>query len=314
MGQTLVLHLGLCGPHVVQEQQRQLYSLLGTLQKASRCRNAAGLVQELCWGQEAAAGCCWAAAHAACSLLQAALERGVNSGVLADAAPAGDQQGQAAGAAVVQQPEVEYLPSLVICGRCLLGWAEQLQEQGLEVQQLLAAGAALQEDEEGGVTAAHSAARVCIPGWWEKDAAATPPPCRLECLVGTLSAWVDGVSSPAARAALAAAGGGELQQFRQQLQALSAAQLVLREDRNDSTLTALVQQLQATGVMLTGIAVPHFCNNPACGHLSGPTDVQLVSGRSCVTMARRACFTKAHIFVTRRETKDARSVTPWQPW
>ena len=61
-------------------------------------------------------------------------------------------------------------------------------------------------------------------------------------------------------------------------------------------LAGLVQQLQETGRMLTSIAVPHFCNNPACANLSGPTEVQLVSGRSCVcagcTAARycgRAC-------------------------
>jgi hypothetical protein len=43
-----------------------------------------------------------------------------------------------------------------------------------------------------------------------------------------------------------------------------------------------VQQLQATGGMLCNIAVPHFCNNPACWNISGATEVQLVSGRSCI--------------------------------
>ena len=34
--------------------------------------------------------------------------------------------------------------------------------------------------------------------------------------------------------------------------------------------------------MLSSVAVPHFCNNTSCANLTGPTDVQLVSGRSCI--------------------------------
>jgi hypothetical protein len=85
-----------------------------------------------------------------------------------------------------------------------------------------------------------------------------------------------------ARAALAAAVGGKLQQFKQQLEVLSAAQVALRENECTATLRTLVRELQATGVMLCSIAVPHFCNNAACVNVSGPTDVQLVSGRSCL--------------------------------
>ena len=84
-------------------------------------------------------------------------------------------------------------------------------------------------------------------------------------------------------AALAAAAGGDPQQFRHQLEALSAAQQVVRQEGvTDASIAPLVQQLQATGVLLSSIAVPHFCNTPACGNISGPTEVQLVSGRSCI--------------------------------
>jgi hypothetical protein len=86
-----------------------------------------------------------------------------------------------------------------------------------------------------------------------------------------------------ARAALAAAAGGELQQFRQQLKALSAAQRQAPlEALCNAALAKIAQQLHANGVMLCSIAVPHFCNNAACVNVSGPTDVQLVSGRSCL--------------------------------
>ena len=98
-----------------------------------------------------------------------------------------------------------------------------------------------------------------------------------------VASWMGGVTSPGVHAALAAADGGDLQQFRQQLEALSAAQAAVRQEGfTEASLAALVQQLQATGLMLSSIAVPHFCNNPACVNISGPTEVQLVSGRSCI--------------------------------
>jgi hypothetical protein len=197
--------------------------------------------------------------------------------------------------ALVQLAEVEYLPSLVILGRCCLAWAEQLQQQSPELLQLIASGAAvpqLQQGEEGeeftimirqgGVQVEHSAARVCVPGWQEGAADATGEPCGLEDLVATASLWLGGITSLVADATVAAAADGTIQQFRQQLEALLAAQQATREEVNDASLAALVQQLQATGVMLSSIAVPHFCNNPGCVNISAPTEAQLVSGRSCI--------------------------------
>jgi hypothetical protein len=124
---------------------------------------------------------------------------------------------------------------------------------------------------------------VCVPGGQEGGAAATDPACRLEEQVATVSSWVGGVTSPGVHAALAAAAGGDSQQFKQQLKALSSAQEAVRlEGVTDASLAALVQQLQATGVMFSSIAVPNFCSNPACVNISGPTEAQLVSGRSCI--------------------------------
>jgi hypothetical protein len=127
---------------------------------------------------------------------------------------------------------------------------------------------------------------VCLPCWVEGEEGPTQPPCGLEELVGTVAAWSGGVTSPCrqpgVQAALAAAAGGDIQQFRQQLEALSAAQQVVRQEGlTEASLAALVQ-LQPTGVMLCSIAVPHFCNNPACVNIGGPAEVQLVSGRSCI--------------------------------
>jgi hypothetical protein len=104
--------------------------------------------------------------------------------------------------------------------------------------------------------------RFCIPGWQAGDAAGTPPPCKLEELVASISRSVGAVVSPAAQTALAAAAGGDFQKCREQLEALSAAQAAVREGLISASLAVLVQQLQATGVMLCNIAVPHFLQQP----------------------------------------------------
>jgi hypothetical protein len=241
------LHLGLCGPELFVQEQRQLYSVLRCVLK---------LGQQQCWGPQADNDCCWVVALAAVTLLQHA---------------------PAAGA---EQPAEEWLPSLVILGHCCLAWALQLQQQAPAVL-LQGPGAAVQQ--QGGVPRQHSAAHACIPGWYEGESSAdTALICRLELVVATTRFCVDGTVSPAAHTALTAAASGDLGQLRQQLKALSAAQQAMREGLSDVNLTALIERLQATGVMLCSIPVPHFCNNPACGNISGPTDVQLVSGRSCI--------------------------------
>jgi hypothetical protein len=125
----------------------------------------------------------------------------------------------------------------------------------------------------------HGAALVCIPGLRE----GTPfiIGTTLESLVGMVLEWVRCVDSPSAQAQLAAAGCAP-QQLQEQLVSLLSAQQGMQQGLTEASLAALVQQLRATGGMLSSIAVPSFCNNPACGNVSGPTEVQLVSGRSCM--------------------------------
>jgi hypothetical protein len=112
------------------------------------------------------------------------------------------------------------------------------------------------------------------------------------------SAWL-GDSSIAAQLAAA---GYEPQQMQQQLQALLSAQATAQSQRDEASLAGRAQQLQETGVLLSSIAVPHFCNNPGCDNLAGPSDVQLVSGRSCLCAGcltaryycSRSCCQKQH--------------------
>jgi hypothetical protein len=70
------------------------------------------------------------------------------------------------------------------------------------------------------------------------------------------------------------------------LAALSATYALLsRCDSADSAAAALAdlpQQLQTAGLALCSLAVPVFCNNPACSNVSGATELGSVAGRSKV--------------------------------
>jgi uncharacterized membrane protein YgcG len=53
----------------------------------------------------------------------------------------------------------------------------------------------------------------------------------------------------------------------------------------EATLALFVaaqQQLQAASRILTSFAIPDVCNNPACSNVCGPSETQLVAGRSCI--------------------------------
>jgi hypothetical protein len=305
---VLVQHMGLCGPVALAQEQRQLYSLLSTVLKMGRCKSA-GVSARPCWGEWAAGSCCLAAAHAAVALLNmAAPVRSGGSG--ASTAPTGQQSHAAAPAAgaapaatvaapapaaaaaavcaaaaaapantaAAQQVAVDYLPSLVIFGRCCLLWAEQLIEQTPYL--LLLASGAVPQQQVHAWRHHHSVYFSCIAP--KQPGAAGKTQNVLNSLIDITSGWVASVESQAVFTHLEAAGCAQQQLLRQLDLLLSAQQGVHPKKPTDASITALVQQLQATGRMLCNIAVPHFCNNPACGSISGRTEVQLVSGRSCV--------------------------------
>ena len=268
----LASHIGLRGPAALFPELRQFYSVLSTVQKLCRCKEAT--TDKLCWGQQAANTCCWAAGRAAVGLLQAPSYDCLR----AAAAAAADSQHTTTPAALMvqQRPELSQLSSFVIFGRCCLFWSEQLQQmpvllpsanaESIQQEELLLVGA--QEE--------YSAALVCIPGWLH---AAARRPCGLERLIAKAVPWLGALQSQTAAADRGARDpfGGITTAVASQLEALSTArQDVVREGLSGETLSALVQQLQTTGLMLSNISVPHFCNNPTCSDLSGLTDVRLV--------------------------------------
>jgi hypothetical protein len=49
-----------------------------------------------------------------------------------------------------------------------------------------------------------------------------------------------------------------------------------------TSIKQLGQEMQAVGKALACFAIPQACNNPVCGNVSGPSEAQLVGGRSCL--------------------------------
>ena len=49
-----------------------------------------------------------------------------------------------------------------------------------------------------------------------------------------------------------------------------------------AVLQAAHEQLLAASRVLACFAIPHACNNPACSNMCGPSEAQLVGGRSCI--------------------------------
>ena len=254
---VMVQHMGLCGSSALAQEQRQLYSLLCALQKLSW--------RVLSGAEPMAAHSNLAAGSAALELLEVA------SSAAAAAPAATDQQSQTLAAAAVSS--VSFLPSLVIVGRSLLEFAEQLQQLSprlLAVQQSQGCSPLLLVGKQLSAASKQIPELASARLLWE----------QLDSWIDTVSEWLGGIDAPA-HAQLAAAGCAP-QQLQQQLDALLSADQGAQHSLTEDSIAALVQQLQATGAMLCKIAVPHFCNNAACAKLSGVTELQLVSGRSCI--------------------------------
>jgi hypothetical protein len=175
--------------------------------------------------------------------------------------PVAEQTGQASAAAggstvSTQSPAptaAAYLPSLVLLGHTFQFWAQGLQDD-VSTQQRL----------------------------WQLSAAAF---MHLEWLVQRVLDWLADSS-----VVLAAAGYG-VQQLPAMLQGLLAANAAAQRGVFDvsaglscleTALANLRAELEAAGGALTALATPAFCNNLACKNVSGPTELSLVSGRSCM--------------------------------
>jgi hypothetical protein len=123
-----------------------------------------------------------------------------------------NQQSVAAAAATIHSAaatihSVAYLPSLVLFGRCLLQWAEQLQQQ--EAGQLMRKLLTLHDEQ-------HVAARVCIP--LARQGPALAPGERLESLAAIIHDWVGQCNTDSRAHQQLAAAGCSPEQLQQQLE------------------------------------------------------------------------------------------------
>jgi hypothetical protein len=113
-------------------------------------------------------------------------------------------------------------------------------------------------------------------------------------LIGTLMAVMqDWLKVSSISAELTAAGydtQGVLQQLQRlhdagrSVQSVQAARATrgVSEKWLEAALRCLVRVLHKTGLLLCSFAVPCFCNNPTCSNVSGPSEIQMVGGRSAV--------------------------------
>ena len=81
------------------------------------------------------------------------------------------------------------------------------------------------------------------------------------------------------------AAGYRAQQLQEPLRAAVASLDSLTGGQQPDTVSVpagLAEQLNSLGLLLSNLPVPLCCNNPHCTNLSGPSELQLVNGRSCI--------------------------------
>jgi len=187
---------------------------------------------------------------------------------------------------------VTLLPSLVLVGRSCLLWAQHLQQAVPQLQRVSAGVQAVQPFDDITTTTTNSqnpAAPVLALLCLQPDPQGSKPPGSYPASQGLQSAFSfvsHWLTAPAVADQLAAAG-HNTQQLPQLCQELMSAHRTVTEacasdNFTEATAMALVQQLQVTGRALAGLAVPTLCCNPSCSNITGPSDLQLVSGRSCL--------------------------------
>ena len=268
-------------------EQRQLFSMLCSLLKLCGTLNVVDA--------QTADECVWAIQSAASVILDEPSSNQqqplVAEGAAAAAAAAEATAAVPAAAAVTpsqqQQPRAEeYLPWLVLLGRCYLyhaGQLLQLQQHLPNIRERLQALVGSAPPQTGmvlpGLHASHPALSLYDGVTWS----ALLNRCRL-CLaqgegMGSLAAAGYPIQSAVQRADTAIAALHELAAAGDA--AASAAAYV-----------SFARQLYALGKFLSTLPVPHACNNPSCTNMLGATELAIVSRRSCTCkgcLAARYC-------------------------
>jgi hypothetical protein len=74
----------------------------------------------------------------------------------------------------------------------------------------------------------------------------------------------------------------QLAEAAEALQPLRPQLMQLRAADASAALLAAQEQLQTAGAALACFAIPQACNNLACSNVCGPSEAQLVGGRTCI--------------------------------
>ena len=232
---------------------RQCYSYLGTLQKLCAAAHTRP------GSHSTPASLYSAAADTAVALLT---ESGWQTRDQQPSPPPQQQQQQQP--MVADLSAVSFLPSLVVVGRLFLHMVQRKHAAvaGRDQQQQLSQPDAEQQQQQR------------FDAWIFGE---------VQGLAGAVQQWLR-----ANHEELAAAGYPS-DTVLPQLQQLGAAQEVTMHVNRGQEVTLVsidfptpLQQLQQAGVALCSLAVPCLCNNLGCANTTGPTELSLVSGRSCI--------------------------------
>jgi hypothetical protein len=188
------------------------------------------------------------------------------------------QQQRVSAAAISEHAAISFLPSLVIVGRLFLSMAEHMTYwqplAHLQQQEVLS-----QPDEQQQQQQQQQAwTDFCFDG----------APTTVEKRAVPIQLWLG-----ANHDELAAAGypsGAVLQQLQQLLAAQEVqsagisggVRSIIGQQASINVVSTPLKQLRQAGLALCSLAVPCLCNNPGCANTTGPTELSLVSGRSCI--------------------------------
>jgi len=133
------------------------------------------------------------------------------------------------------------------------------------------------------------------------------------CCETTVLAAQDWLQLSSTSAQLTAAGYSPdnlLQQLQSTAEAVGGANEA--EHLPQSWVPATAQALEALGVTLNTLAIPHACNNPHCSNLSGPSELQLVGGRSATCAGCLRPATAASYASEPTGSSTSQCARPWQ--
>jgi len=175
---------------------------------------------------------------------------------------------------------------LAAFGRCCMEWAQQLQETPLTdleyAIKLPRYGPGSYSQQGAREGRKQPLARGChVLGMLFMDACPTLLMLSLQC-----GQWMTDMQEAMRQTAAGCNFSAPQEQINQTFSAVKAVTDAVESKQPVASLAAavadLVQQLQQLGEALNTLPHPHACNNPHCSTTSSPSDVQLVSGKSCL--------------------------------